>query len=185
MKKKITIKTSTVVFAALILLFIAFSIFMPTADDNETDSVRNESPYYKVADVAVTEIEDSSAPLGMRRQYIFSLDNIDAGDKLITDFADILRKNIGSSEALFRWGGDEFIILVRNANSQKLADYASKIKKATEEHNNLGNMPNIHFACGYALSDDFPTLSKRELLAKADELMYEEKNRWHAKYMKK
>ena len=109
----------------------------------------------------------------------------DAGDKLITDFADILRKNIGSSEALFRWGGDEFVILVRNANSQKLADYASKIKKATEEHNNLGNIPNIHFACGYALSDDFPTLSKRELLAKADELMYEEKNRWHAKYMKK
>ena len=52
------------------------------------------------------------------------------GDKLIVDFADILRNTIGSSGVLFRWGGDEFVVFVRNVNQQKFADYALKIHKA-------------------------------------------------------
>lgn len=107
-----------------------------------------------------------------------------AGDKLIADFADILRRSVGSSGTLFRWGGDEFVILVRNANRQKLEDYVSRIHKEVDEHNRLENPLSIHFACGYAVSDDFPTLSKRELLDKADELMYEDKKRWHEEYVR-
>lgn len=80
MKKIAKNKISAIAFAALLLLFIVFSVIMLIAEDNKIDSLRNEPPYYKVTDAAVTEIEDSSAPLGMRRQYSFSLDNIDAGD---------------------------------------------------------------------------------------------------------
>ena len=104
------------------------------------------------------------------------------GDKLIVDFADILRNTIGSSGVLFRWGGDEFVVFVRNVNQQKFADYALKIHKAVDKHNSLGKGTNIYFACGFSLSSDFPTLSMQELLAKADELMYEDKQRWYDKH---
>ena len=106
----------------------------------------------------------------------------EAGDKLIVDFADILRNTVGSSEVLFRWGGDEFVVLVRNANKQKLADYVLEIHKAVDKHNRLDKGVSIHFACGFALLNDFPTLSKRELLAKADEFMYKDKQRWYDKH---
>lgn len=106
----------------------------------------------------------------------------EVGDKLIVDFADILRNTVGSSEVLFRWGGDEFVVLVRNANKQKLADYVLEIHKAVDKHNRSDKGVSIHFACGFALSNDFPTLSKRELLAKADEFMYKDKQRWYDKY---
>ena len=46
----------------------------------------------------------------------------------------------------------------------------------------LGKGTNIYFACGFSLSSDFPTLSMQELLAKADELMYEDKQRWYDKH---
>lgn len=105
-----------------------------------------------------------------------------AGDKLIADFADILRRSVGSSGTLFRWGGDEFVVLVRKANRQKLEDCVARIHKEADEHNSLEDPPSIHFACGYAVSDDYPTLSKRELLDKADEFMYEDKKRWHEEY---
>ena len=106
----------------------------------------------------------------------------EVGDKLIVDFADILRNTVGRSEFLCRWGGDEFVVLVRNANRQKLTDYVLEIHKAVDKHNSLSKGPKIYFACGFALSSDFPTLSKRELLTKADEFMYKDKQRWHDKH---
>lgn len=106
----------------------------------------------------------------------------DTGDKLIVDFADILRSTVGRTEALFRWGGDEFVVLVRNATEQKLKDYVSEIHNAVDRYNSAGEEANIYFACGYVLSGDFPTLSGRELLAKADELMYQDKQRWHDQF---
>lgn len=106
----------------------------------------------------------------------------EVGDKMIVEFAEILRNTVGSSEFLCRWGGDEFVVIVRNANRQRLADYVLEINKAVDKHNSLGKGTSIYFACGFALSSDFPTLSKHELLAKADEFMYKDKQRWHDKY---
>lgn len=54
--------------------------------------------------------------------------------------------------------------------------------KAVDKHNSLGKGTNIYFACGFSLSSDFPTLSMQELLAKADEPMYEDKQRWYDKH---
>lgn len=106
----------------------------------------------------------------------------EVGDKMIAEFADILRKTVGRSEFLCRWGGDEFVVLVRNADRQKLEDYTSDIHKAVDKHNGSGKGTRVYFASGYALSSDFPTLSKGELLAKADEFMYKDKKRWHDRH---
>lgn len=103
----------------------------------------------------------------------------EVGDKIITDFAGILRDTMGGSEALFRWGGDEFVVLVRNANRDKLDVYVSKIRRAVERYNKQSEAVKIHYACGFALSSDYPSLTTRELLTKADEEMYRDKDYWH------
>ena len=100
------------------------------------------------------------------------------GDKMIMNFADIIRNTFDSDELLCRWGGDEFTVLVKNADREKMENYYYDIHEAVDVYNNLDGNPKIFFAAGYALSDDFPSLSIQELFKKADENMYINKQQW-------
>ncbi len=104
-----------------------------------------------------------------------------AGDKIIVKFSEILRDTFASSEFLCRWGGDEFVAIVRNADLKKMENYRSALHKATDDYNNLGVKPEIHFACGYVLSSEFPNLSINELLTEVDARMYSDKQKWYDK----
>ena len=101
------------------------------------------------------------------------------GDKMIVNFAEILRNTFNSGELLCRWGGDEFTVLVRNADREKMESYDYAVHAAVDAYNSSGAKPEIYFACGYALSTDFPGISRNELLTKADERMYGDKQKWY------
>ena len=103
------------------------------------------------------------------------------GDKMIVNFAEILRNTFNSGELLCRWGGDEFTVLVRNADREKMESYDYAVHAAVDAYNSSGAKPEIYFACGYALSTDFPGISRNELLTKADERMYGDKQQWYDK----
>ena len=106
----------------------------------------------------------------------------EAGDKMILKFSEILRETFAPAEFVCRWGGDEFVAVVRNADREKMEDYVTSIHAAVDSYNASGEKPEIHFACGYALSEEFPSVSKNELLAKADEHMYTDKNKWYKEH---
>ena len=101
------------------------------------------------------------------------------GDKLIYNFANILRNNIPDTDILCRWGGDEFTVMITNTNEVYIKNLLSDIAAAVERYNSSGKKPAIYYAAGYALSSEFPQLSRRELLEKADERMYENKQQWY------
>lgn len=79
MRKNLKINFSAVAFAVLIVIFVSFSVYMLTAERNEVHSVRDETAYKEITDAAVEVINDSSAPLGVRKQYSFSLDDTSSG----------------------------------------------------------------------------------------------------------
>ena len=101
------------------------------------------------------------------------------GDKLILNFAAILAKALPADCRIYRWGGDEFTVLVPNADLEKMKRCISEILAKTEAHNASGEKPEIHFAVGYALSTDYPSFSREELMKKADEKMYHHKSAWY------
>lgn len=101
------------------------------------------------------------------------------GDKMIIGFANILRSTLPTDCMIFRWGGDEFTVLVSDADREKLECYISEIQAKVEEHNLNGEKPEIHFAAGFALSNNYPDLSIEELMKKADEKMYYNKSEWY------
>lgn len=101
------------------------------------------------------------------------------GDKMIFDFAAILRNTLSNDCMIFRWGGDEFVVLVKNADRDKTDRLISQISAAVRAHNLSGEKPEIYFAVGYALSVDYPDFSQEELLKKADEKMYHNKSEWY------
>lgn len=103
----------------------------------------------------------------------------EAGDKMILSFSNILRNTIPHSNTICRWGGDEFTVMVTDASREKMEAYLANVKSAADVYNASGEKPRIHYAAGYALSSQFPGITRRELMQKADAQMYLDKQRWY------
>lgn len=127
------------------------------------------------------EIRNNGEIVTVENQAGVGFNNRQMGDKMILDFANILRETLPADCMIFRWGGDEFTVLVSDADCDKMGKLISQISAATEAHNLSGEKPEIYFAAGYALSVDYPTFSREELLKKADEKMYHNKSEWYHK----
>ena len=55
------------------------------------------------------------------------------GDKLLINTANILKEICDPNKYIFRWGGDEFMILMPNSNEKKCVDIMKKINKRCRE----------------------------------------------------
>lgn len=89
-----------------------------------------------------------------------------AGDKLIKNAARTL-KIVFPNEPIFRAGGDEFVVIIDNANLDELKKYELLIKEEATKHN-------VSFAIGYSLSDSKNIL---KIFKEADENMYIDKRK--------
>jgi len=101
-----------------------------------------------------------------------------AGDDVLVEVATLLRSTLRGVDLLFRYGGDEFLIVLPHASSQDATSIADRIKHSVDEWN-LRNRRYDNFKL--SLSVGCSTWKQGEdLLTKikeADALMYEEKRR--------
>ena len=114
-----------------------------------------------------------------RLKYVNDTQGHAMGDRMILNFANILRNTIPPSNTICRWGGDEFTIMIMGASQEKMEQAADAIAEAVANYNATDELPKIHYACGWALSSEFPGLSPSELLVEADKRMYLDKRRWY------
>lgn len=127
----------------------------------------------------------TSATIGLimldlnRLKYTNDTMGHEAGDMMIYNFSNILRNSISHSNTICRWGGDEFAVMVIDADEEKMEAYLLKIAQATADYNASGAKPEIHYAAGYALSSEFPQYTLEELLRVADKRMYCNKKQWY------
>lgn len=103
----------------------------------------------------------------------------DMGDRMLMKFASILRGQLPMNCTICRWGGDEFTAMLPVASREKADELMETVSQAVEEYNANGGIPEIHFAAGYACSQEHPGLNRKELLAEADQEMYRNKQRWY------
>lgn len=99
------------------------------------------------------------------------------GDACIKHVADVIGRNIRQSDWLARWGGDEFVLVLRDANpfarTDTLLQRIVRDLKDSPLRLTLGEELTLTVTVGasrYSGEEDL-----RELLAKADEAMYEAK----------
>ena len=96
------------------------------------------------------------------------------GDQLILNFARILRDSVPSKDYVGRYGGDEFIVVLYEADRPKvdkmLADLKAKIDAFNADGN--GDKTEISYAYGWALSTDYAHCTIRTLFDRADKYMY-------------
>ena len=97
------------------------------------------------------------------------------GDQLIVNFANILRNVIPSKEFVGRYGGDEFVAVIRDMPKDDVIGVLEKLKEKVEDFNDHGKNIKISYAYGCAFSDDYTECTLRTLFDRADKHMYENK----------
>lgn len=97
------------------------------------------------------------------------------GDQLIVNFANILRNVIPSKEFVGRYGGDEFVAVIRDMPKEDVIGLLEKLKEKVEDFNDYGKNIKISYAYGWAFSNDYTECTLRTLFDRADKHMYENK----------
>ncbi|TMM44867.1 diguanylate cyclase [Colwellia ponticola] len=94
------------------------------------------------------------------------------GDLVLQEFANLLRLCIRDSDSLFRFGGDEFAIIVENANDTALSIIESRINFTLSTNALLNN-----YNLGCSLGSTFMNRGDNEVsfFKRADEILYRSK----------
>ena len=100
----------------------------------------------------------------------------EAGDTYIHRFAVCLRASMPAEQFVGRNGGDEFIAVTHGLNKEEIEQCLAKVRKDMEEESKEYPDTPLSYAVGFALAEDFPDSTMRELFHYADKNMYINKN---------
>lgn len=98
-----------------------------------------------------------------------------AGDKILIFIANIVKKTLRDGDKIFRYGGEEFIIILNRIDKKSCMQIASRLLKLISGNNLLykGKSLNVTMSMGITQleSDDTPD----SLIARADKALYKAK----------
>ena len=94
-----------------------------------------------------------------------------AGDILLRNAASAL-KEVFDDKCIFRAGGDEFVVILRDVSPNQMEEEAEKLRASADHY------PEVSFAIGCGYDEDCRNV--RKALGKADKLMYEDKEKYYA-----
>ncbi len=92
-----------------------------------------------------------------------------AGDQVLAGLADLVRGNVRQTDHLFRWGGEEFLILCPRADAAEAAAVAEKLRGLAAGLEFPGGLRiTVSFGVARLLSGE----SVEDLMRRADEALY-------------
>jgi len=95
------------------------------------------------------------------------------GDHVLVHIARIVKQTIRSSDMLFRYGGEEFIVFLPNTNLEAAVITAEKIRQVITEYE-FGHEHNVSASFGVTQYDRQSTI--KDVLKKVDQLLYSAKD---------
>jgi len=95
------------------------------------------------------------------------------GDRVLQGISEVVTQNIRILDAVGRWGGEEFMILLSETNTPEAAIVAEKLRVALASHRTgeVGHVTASFGMTSYQADDTLDTILRR-----VDDLMYEAKN---------
>lgn len=98
------------------------------------------------------------------------------GDRALIDAANILRGTYRESDVVARLGGDEFAVVPVGSFSDDMETISTRLEEAVADFNSEETRNyRLSISIGFSIFDPELPCSIDELLARADELMYEQK----------
>ncbi|MDO9623777.1 MAG: diguanylate cyclase [Pseudomonas sp.] len=151
------------------------------ATTDQLTDLLNRRGFDLLANQAIQEARRNPSPLCA---LLLDLDNFKdlndnhghlAGDEVLRGFANKLRDNLRQSDILCRWGGEEFIILLKDSSPEQARLLAEKIRQQTEHASFSYKDASLHITTSIGLAELHPEDSLNELLARADRALYRAK----------
>lgn len=98
------------------------------------------------------------------------------GDEVLKQVCSIVKNNIRSTDICGRYGGEEFIILLKNISLEDAKNVAEKLRQKIEQANILGDKNKITVSMGIV---EYPEHGqwKQQLIEKVDQALYVAKER--------
>lgn len=91
------------------------------------------------------------------------------GDEVLLRLANLMRQTFRASDKLFRFGGEEFVVMLRPATRENAARAFERFRAAVEEH----EFPQVgKVTCSIGITRIDPLLSPTDTLGHADEALY-------------
>jgi len=91
------------------------------------------------------------------------------GDEVLLRIADLMRHNFRASDKLFRFGGEEFVVMIYHASDEVVGRIFDRFRKAVGSHP-FPQIGQVTCSIGYTRID--PSRLPAELLGRADEALY-------------
>ncbi|MGF6161598.1 diguanylate cyclase (GGDEF)-like protein [Pseudomonas sp. 2725] len=98
-----------------------------------------------------------------------------AGDQVLIGFARDLESCLRHSDIVCRWGGEEFIVLLKDTNGKTGLMIAEKIRQHVEQQRYAYNSQALHVTVSIGLTTQQPDDTLHSLLSRADHAMYRAK----------
>ena len=99
-----------------------------------------------------------------------------AGDQLIREVAEVLRRRTRRSDNLARLGGDEFAVILPRCSRQEAQIAAEMIAREVREHRSAADGDQVTISVGVAIFGDDPRTSAATVFSEADTAMYAAKD---------
>jgi len=98
-----------------------------------------------------------------------------AGDYILKEISQVMLSNLRVEDKVCRWGGEEFICLITNAEHKPVEEVAEKLRKSVEGKNfsRQGKKISVTITIGVAVSQQDKTIE--DLINLADERLYQGK----------
>ncbi len=100
------------------------------------------------------------------------------GDEVLREIGEIMRRSIRSSDAVFRYGGDEFSIVLPETKKDKAIILADRVRRRIAEHTFHFKNKSIHVTVSGGVNGfDSRCAEKEDLITHADKACYLAKKR--------
>lgn len=176
---------------ALISLVVLGLVFLATrryqqhiaalATTDSLTSLPNRRGFDLLAAQALHEAQRDQSPLSA---LLIDLDNFKqlndthghlAGDQVLRGFSRALQSNLRQSDIICRWGGEEFILLLKDTGSSTARQLAEKIRLQTEQEVFAFNGVNLRVTTSIGITELHRGDSLERILGRADRALYRAK----------
>ena len=100
-----------------------------------------------------------------------------AGSKLLVELADFLKKQLREGDSVYRYGGDEFVVIMPYLGTSVVSNIAERVLKNIKDYVfSISKDEKYRMSVSIGISE-YPTdaLSEKEIIKFADEMMYKSK----------
>ena len=141
----------------------------------------NRRGFDRIAMAAITDARREQKPLSA---MLLDLDHFKhlndthghlAGDQVLIGFADDIRRCLRDSDIICRWGGEEFIILLKDTRLGGARRVAEKIRLLAEQHTYVFTGTALQVTVSLGLTELQPDDTLQSLIARADLALYSAK----------